>query len=513
MILTISVNHLAQGNLSRYRNDAFQPSIDKKNERPNVKNHDNHRAGQNNGVDPKSIANLGPDIHSPRRGPPIESRPSNHTPAASKSQGNGYESITFGLNPSTDQKIKELFQHLQSLPPMEKNGSMSGDCDFETSQMEQFLKKNFDFKNRPGESIVQGVQAFKLGKPLESISLNQSILFPSKTTTAANSFAMSVDEIRRWQSSYAVYADRTEPNMSKEFLRHALQGKSKYGAEAFLMKFVVRISQCPILMEFDGKLIPRDQNETWPNNIRLVSVTGIDFAGRIHDVDDIRTYVLNWRDIYEYDSQRDLPYVYHGRDFCVKPNAPRGKLDEQLLQRDLKRMARLRLRACDQEQVQIVVETGIGLGVFAGKYIGIDETVRTFSARAIRQVLQEDENSYQHIRAVVFALPIFDRDVRSGRREDTYQAFKDEFAKNEYQGRIPVLIADQDMHRLTVAIARNNFRVSELNPADSHGVFGEYWQNRGPAVEEKLALTTVGLLVQHHLINPYVLDQSHYHLI
>jgi hypothetical protein len=69
------------------------------------------------------------------------------------------------------------------------------------------------------------------------------------------------------------------------------------------------------------------------------------------------------------------------------------------------------------------------------------------------------------------------------------------------------------MHRLTVAIARKNFRVSELNPADSHGVFGEYWQNRGPAVEEKLALTTVGLLVQHHLINPYVRDPSHYHFI
>jgi hypothetical protein len=81
--------------------------------------------------------------------------------------------------------------------------------------------------------------------------------------------------------------------MSKEFLAHALQGKSQYGKEAFRMKFVVRISQCPILMEFDGKLISRDLKERWPDNIRLVSVTGIDFAGRIHDVDDIRTYLTN----------------------------------------------------------------------------------------------------------------------------------------------------------------------------------------------------------------------------
>jgi hypothetical protein len=468
---------------------------------------------QNNGVDPKSRANLGSDIHSPRRGAPIGSRPSDCTPAASKSQGNGYESTVFGLNSSNDQKIQDLFQHLQSLPPMEKNGSMSGDCDSETTQMERFLEKNFDFNNVPGKYIVQGVRAFSIGKPLRSISSNQVIRFPSKTATDANSFAMSVDEIRRWQSSYAVYADRTKQGMSKEFLQRALQGQSENGAEAFLMKFVVRISQCPILMEFDGKLINRDPREPWPNNIKLVSVTGIDFAGRIHDLDDIRTYVSNWRDIYEVDPQTNLPYVYNGRDFCVKRNAPRVQLNEQLLQRDLKSMTKLRLRACDQEQVQIVVETGIGLGVFAGKYIGIDETVRTFSARVIRQVLEEDENSYRHILAVVFALPIFDRDVRNGRREDTYQAFADEFAKNKYKGRIPVLIIDQDMHRLTVAIARKNFRVSELNPADSHGVFGEYWQNRGPAVEEKLALTTVGLLVQHHLINSYVLDQSHYHLI
>jgi hypothetical protein len=66
---------------------------------------------------------------------------------------------------------------------------------------------------------------------------------------------------------------------------------------------------------------------------------------------------------------------------------------------------------------------------------------------------------------------------------------------------------------LTVAIARLLFTVSELNPADSHGVFGQYWQNRGPAVEEKLALTTIGLLVQHHLINPQVLDAKNYYLV
>ncbi|CAF3503841.1 unnamed protein product [Rotaria sp. Silwood1] len=394
---------------------------------------------------------------------------------------------------------------------MDKNGSMSGDCDFETTQMEKFLSQAFNFQNIPEQYIVQGVKSFQIGKSPRSMDPKKVILFPSKKATT--SFAMTVQEILDWQHSYRVYADKTVEGMNEDFLRRALQGQSKYGKEAFHMKFVVRISQCPILMEFDARIISRVLQEDWPHRIKLVSVTGIDFAGRIHDVNDIRTYVTNWKDVYEVHLHLDLPLVYYGRDFCRNVNGSLGKLDIDLVLKDLMRMARLRLRACDNEEVQIVVKTDIGLGVFAGATIGIDETVRALSARAIRKVLEEDGPTYRNIRAVVFALPIFDVDYRNGKRQDTYQAFADEFNESNYQGPIPVLIADQDMHRLTVAIARMDFNVSELNPADSHGVFGEYWQNRGPAVEEKLALTTVGLLVQHHLINKNVLDPSNYHFI
>jgi hypothetical protein len=242
-------------------------------------------------------------------------------------------------------------------------------------------------------------------------------------------------------------------------------------------------------------------------------VTGVDFAGRKHDVTDILTYVSNWQDVYEIDPRTRLPLVFNGRDFHRKVNGPRGTLDEERLRGHLIRMARVRLRACDEERVQVVVETGIGLGVFAGKHINIDEQVRALSARAIRTVLEQDGPSYKNIRGVVFALPIFGDDRPSSRIQEAYQSFVHEFEEPKYDGPIPVMIADQDMHRLTVAIAREGLIVSELNPADSHGVFGEYWQNRGPAVEEKLALTTVGLLVQHHLINPHVLDANNYHLI
>jgi hypothetical protein len=421
-----------------------------------------------------------------------------------------YSSVYFCATKSNHPKIQQLFEQLKALRPMDKTGSMSGDCDFETTQMETFLSKTFGFMNIDGKDIVQGVKAFQLGKSLNTMKPNNIIRFPHKV---ADSFAMSVQEIIDWQRSYAVYADKTIKGMSKEFLLHALRGLSRYGEEAFRMKFVVRISQCPILMEFDARIIPREPTESWPNRIKLVSVTGIDFAGRIHDADDIRTYVSNWPDVYEIDPRKKLPLVYNGRDFRRRHNGPRGKLDEERVRDDLMRMARLRLRACDREKVEIVVETGIGLGVFAGRGIGIDEIVRSLSAFAIRRVLEEDGSSYRHIRGIVFALPMFDDDQQNGRRQETYHAFVDAFSKDKYQGPIPVLVADQDMHRLTVAIARLGFTVSELNPADSHGVFGEYWQNRGPAVEEKLALTTMGLLVQHHLINPQVLDPNHYYLI
>ncbi|CAF3265700.1 unnamed protein product [Rotaria sp. Silwood2] len=398
---------------------------------------------------------------------------------------------------------------MNDLAPMDKPGPMGGRCELETNQMEIFLKENFDFENIPSEYIVQGVRSFRVGRlpSLQSLDKDLVINFPSETYE--NPFKMTIGEIQKWQQSYVVYAAQdNDLSIDKEFLKRALQGQSKDGDEAFRMKFVTRISTCPILMEFDAQVISRKLEEDWPNRIKLVSVTGIDFAGRKHDIQDIYTYLTNWSNVYALDPHTNQPLVYGGRDFCPNRNV-RGLLNTDRLSYDLIRMARLRLRACDYEGVQIVVETGIGLGVFAGRQIGIDDQTRSFTARAIKKVLEEDGSKYSNIRAVVFALPIFEIDESTS----TYNYFINIF-ENEYSGSIPVLIVDQDMHRLTVAIARQGFLVSELNPADSHGVFGEYWQNRGPAVEEKLALTTVGLLVQHHIFNDkHVLNDNNYKFI
>jgi hypothetical protein len=420
-----------------------------------------------------------------------------------------YPSALFGVNQSTPPEIESLFRDLMCLDPMDKNGSMSGRCDSQTDQMERFLSQTFGFKTIRGQYIVPGVSDFKLDRPPHLMPPDIVISFPQATST---SFSMTAQEISQWQRSYRIYADINIRDMDKEFLHRAVQGGSQNGEEAFRMKFVVRISTCPILMEFDGKTIPRKITEPWPNKIKLVSVTGIDFAGRIHDVGDIRYYISNWREVFNVDPKTGLMIV-NGRDFHPTNNGRPAKLHEDRVIDSLLRMARLRLRACDAEGVQVVVETGIGLGVFSGEHIGIGDKVRKLSAYAIRRVLQEDGLSYRNIRAIVFALPIFNSTRSSRRSPDTYSYFENEFCQARYNGPIPVMIADQDMHRLTVAIARLGFVVSELNPADSHGVFGEYWQNHGPAVEEKIALTTAGLLVQHHLINPHVLNANNHHFI
>jgi hypothetical protein len=79
---------------------------------------------------------------------------------------------------------------------------------------------------------------------------------------------------------------------------------------------------------------------------------------------------------------------------------------------------------------------------------------------------------------------------------NTFEDFVNEFQKSQYNGPIPVLIADQDVHRLTIDITGYGLNVSELCPANSYNIFGGYWQQDEPHLEEKIALTTIGLLVQ-----------------
>ena len=419
-------------------------------------------------------------------------------------------SEVFGIEDRTDGKIQILLNKLRQLDPMNKT-AMSGRCDQETTQMENFLQKAFGFKNIDGECIVDGVKSFEISRPPSSQDTEKTIYFPNDNPP---SFAMTIEEILRWQESYNVYTPREKSDITPEFLEQALRGLSKAGDEAFRMKFVVRISTCPILMEFDAQIIPRQVKEDWPGRIKLVSVTGVDFACRKHDVGDVTKYIKNWEKIFQLNSKTKLPKAPGGRDFVLQSNPPETILDEDALLEDLMIMAKTRLKACNAEGVEIVVETGIGLGVFSGTLLMIDHTVRKLSAIAIRRILEENGPKFKNIKAIVFALPIFaSKRDGDGMERSVYKAFLKEFSSPEYRGLIPVLIIDQDMHRLTVAAAKGGFRVSELNPADSHGVFGEYWQNRGPAVEEKLALTTLGLLVQHHLINRHVLDKSRYRTI
>jgi hypothetical protein len=111
--------------------------------------------------------------------------------------------------------------------------------------------------------------------------------------------------------------------------------------------------------------------------------------------------------VFDIDSKIGLPLVYNEKDFYKKANGPQAKLYEERVRDSFMHMAKLRLRACDEEGVQIVIETDIGLGVCAGNNIGVDGKVRALYAETIRIVLQQSDSSYKNIRAIVFALPIF----------------------------------------------------------------------------------------------------------
>ncbi|CAF1363316.1 unnamed protein product, partial [Didymodactylos carnosus] len=437
--------------------------------------------------------------------------------------------------------IYELFEHIRALKPMNKtaiNCTHDG-CEEQTAQMENFLEETFGMKNTQHSNeelkyFIQDIQAFELDKPIKHLDKKQIVEFPSK----ANPFyQMTVEEIQQWQKTFHVYAADDvflEKHNGKDHLKKALTKGTHKGDEAFNMKFVCRISKNPIFMEYDGKVIIRNTHDLWPHYISLVTATAINLAGRDHDSDDIQKYISNWKYAFDLDKHGQLKtysYSYidrdqpwrgftqivdrHGRDF--RWNQTKCDLEQDKLYEDLVKMVRLRLRTCDLECIQIVIETGLGTGIFSGDGIGIGNEVRTLSAKAIKQ---QEGQQFQNIEAVIFALPIMPKTIGANDSisikhhqpsANTLDIFIQEF--NGYTGIKPVLLIDQDMHKIAICCAKLNFQVSELNSTDSHGIFGGYWQNRGPGTQEKLVFSTAGLLTQHHIVNHHVHDTKNYHLI
>lgn len=398
--------------------------------------------------------------------------------------------------------LEELVERLRELPPMDKH-TMSGRCATQTIQMEDFMGLHVGMRQLPDKYFVKGVRAFTLEEEIAKLPRERELVFRSADADSGV-FRMSVAEVLEWQSSFRAFyaADVYEGEEGVELILRSLRGKSQAGDEAFAMKFLVRCSVNPVLMRFDGKIINRVAGDKRAGLIYLVSVCGIDFAARVHDYMDIVTYVSNYEEVYVFQAD-SLPQIVGGRDFV--PTSVKASLRMSTLFRDLKRMARLRLLAQDRLGIRVVVEVGVGLGVFAGDAVGIGDTVRHVSALALKRVLEEER--FANIELVVLSLPLFDRSL-----DTNFEIFTSVFqrAKEPYAGKLPVLIMDQDMHAIALAAAEAGYTVGELNPADSHGVFGEYWQNFGPGTEEKLALTTCGLLTQHHAVNPRVLDPTSY---
>lgn len=399
-------------------------------------------------------------------------------------------------------ELQQLIDQLQMLPEMDKR-TMGGKCIAQTLAMEDFMTEEVGMKQLHHKYFVQGVKAFELTKPLSDFPADKELVYKGVGQDGLPcSFKASVSEILQWQSSFRTYyaSDIYVGEEGKDLVSQSLQGKSEAGEEAWKMKFAIRCSTNPVIMRFDGCVIAREVGDPTLTRIHLVSVCGIDFASRVHDHVDLTHYIKNWKEVYIFDEE-GYPSVKHGRDFELSGTPAQLNVSKTLY--DLKKMCRLRLRAQDDLGIQVVVEVGLGLGVFAGDALGIGNNVRQLSAMAMQKVLEEEQ--FKNICLVVLSLPVF-------YQNDNYDVYEKIFSREDsgYQGTVPVLLMDQDMHAIAVAAAGMGFTVGELNPADSHGIFGEYWQNFGPGTEEKLALTTCGLLTQHHAVNPSVTDKSKY---
>jgi len=321
-----------------------------------------------------------------------------------------------------EDEVKQLVESLHALPPMDKD-TMSGRCLAQTANMEKFMRQNLQMANID-RVFCQGVRAFTIGIDLQQEDPKKVIEFRDSESKSLDAFRVSVEEVRQWQSSYRCFVanDIYAGDAGKQLVRKSLMGQSDSGDEAWKMKFAIRISQNPIFLTFNGKVVNREVGDKTTNNIYLVSVCGMDFAGRKHDVMDVTRYIANWRKVYYLNN--DLLAPVNGRDFM--PTGVRAQLNVDVLTADLLKMARLRLRAQNVTGIQVVVETGLGLGVFSGDQIGIGPAVRALSARALRQVLEEDHAAHSqlaangaasgfppqylhNIKLVALALPVFQK--------------------------------------------------------------------------------------------------------
>ncbi|HXF29119.1 MAG TPA: hypothetical protein VN457_04655, partial [Chlamydiales bacterium] len=299
-----------------------------------------------------------------------------------------YRAEIFGATAASE-KVVILLNDLLALAPMDKFGRTDRGWDREASRMERFLATHFGMENIADYWFVHGVKGFRLNKDISKMN-PETIFTLQDPNKPENRFQMTVQEIIAWQKSFVVFAaqdqftkDQFTQETGRKDIQRFLEGKVEAGPEAWKMKFVIRISKSPIFAEFDGNVIHRNAGEEI-GDVRLVSVCGADFAGREHDVGDILEYITNWKEVYKHENGKLI--FPNGRDFVATKVA--AKLDEKKLLADLKKMALLRLKAQDALGIEVVVETGIGLGVFAGDAIGIGKQVREISARALKEVLE-----------------------------------------------------------------------------------------------------------------------------
>ncbi|RAP33701.1 hypothetical protein DID75_01370 [Candidatus Marinamargulisbacteria bacterium SCGC AG-410-N11] len=329
------------------------------------------------------------------------------------------------------------------------------------------------YKGDKGGGSIKGFEVRK--RPSSSIRVGNSI------TGSVHEFSAST--LQKYQNSFKCVVSKESRSVFQEFfpgetmdtfVKRVMSDGTKSQEEAFLMKFIARTAQTPILKSWKGEDVSSN-----PDNLFQISMCGVDFDNRKNDIHDMLRYT-NCKSL-----KGDRTGTYSISDD-----------KKALLEKDLLSMAKARFKAYEQDGVEHVTELFMGQGVFL-RHLDAksNQIVREAYAKAIKQCL-EDLDSTSSIKTFAMCKPTESIDY-----DQDFQTFRDILKTTELKKAIQINIVNNDIlcHAADMSLIG---KTSYLNPADSVGFYGQWWESAGGgAVEEGFATRTLGLWTQHCKLN------------
>lgn len=385
------------------------------------------------------------------------------------------------------------------------------------ARMQTFYNQYFGAHLIAGKnfSTTHDLRAFTLSKKLDDFKDNEVFTLDDGGGTR---FQFSAQEAKQWQASYRVYMHPVtikhyKHNNSldlvawlKKRLSKDLEPPESFNdVDAFCMKFLVRVSCAPIVLDWQGRMFSRKPSDSQANNEYQFSQPGIDFNNRRYDKMDMNEYT-------------DIPESNvgnRGGEYSIRPES------EDLLYQHILVMAQLRFAAYQNSGIKFVHEVPIGQGVFLQNLDPNSNTkVRNYYAQAIAAVLASDDYGIQKFtmcfkyrldeqaQAEAFKTSFIAAFATHGTWliDTSVKYYRNKFTWHDPTGHPAVELVERDI-LLEAHTASAHGKTSYLNAADSAGIYGQWWESEGGgALEEGLAKKTLGLLTQHHAINLHISD-------